>query len=53
MLYNRLGETGLIVSKIGYGNMVNFKIEDEETNVAIIKRAYEAGINFFDTAEMF
>lgn len=33
--------------------MVNFRPEDEEVNTAIIKRAYEAGINFFDTAEMF
>lgn len=33
--------------------MVNFQPEDEEVNTAIIKRAYEAGINFFDTAELF
>lgn len=31
--------------------MINYLPEDEETNIAIIKRAYEAGINFFDTAE--
>ena len=33
--------------------MVNFQHQDEEENTAIIKRAYEAGVNFFDTAEMF
>ena len=31
--------------------MINFKPEDEEENVAIIKKAIESGINFFDTAE--
>ncbi|CAD8209140.1 unnamed protein product [Paramecium octaurelia] len=53
MQYNRLGNTGLLVSQLGFGNMVNFQPEDEEVNVAIIKRAYEAGINFFDTAEFY
>lgn len=33
--------------------MINFQVADEETNVAIIKRAYELGVNFFDTAEIY
>jgi aryl-alcohol dehydrogenase-like predicted oxidoreductase len=36
---------------VGFGNMINYQPEDEETNVAVIKRAFELGINFFDTAE--
>ena len=31
--------------------MINYAKEDEETNTAIIKRAIELGVNFFDTAE--
>lgn len=31
--------------------MINFDPKDEETNIAIVKRAFELGINFFDTAE--
>jgi len=51
MIYSQLGKTGLLVSRIGFGNMINFKPEDEELNIEIIKTCYEAGINFFDTAE--
>lgn len=31
--------------------MINYSKEDEGTNVAIVKRALELGVNFFDTAE--
>lgn len=31
--------------------MINYKPEEQENNTAIIKRALEHGINFFDTAE--
>ncbi|CAD8099628.1 unnamed protein product [Paramecium primaurelia] len=53
MQYNRLGNTGLLVSCLGFGNMINFQPQDEEVNIAIIKRAFDAGINFFDTAEFY
>lgn len=53
MIYTQLGGTGLTVSKIGFGNMINFKPEDEQTNIDIIKACYDAGINFFDTAEKY
>jgi aryl-alcohol dehydrogenase-like predicted oxidoreductase len=53
MEYRYLGNTGLQVSAIGFGNMINFKPEDEEVNVAIVKRALELGVNFFDTAEAY
>lgn len=48
-----MGGSGLQVSRIGFGNMINFKPEDEEVNTEIIKRCYDAGINFFDTAEKY
>lgn len=51
MLYRFLGKSGLEVSALGFGNMINFDPKDEETNIAIVKRAFELGINFFDTAE--
>jgi aryl-alcohol dehydrogenase-like predicted oxidoreductase len=31
--------------------MINHKPEDEEENVAIVKSAFDHGVNFFDTAE--
>ncbi|CAD8149266.1 unnamed protein product [Paramecium pentaurelia] len=52
MEYRRLGSTGLKVSAIGFGNWLN--ADDNETlerNTKIIQKAWELGINFFDTAE--
>ena len=54
MLYRRLGNTGLKVSEISlgswltYGNAVENKIAIET-----IDKAYELGINFFDTANVY
>jgi len=50
MEYRHLGKSGLLVSSIGFGNMINYDIDNEE-NVAIVKKAFDSGINFFDTAE--
>jgi aryl-alcohol dehydrogenase-like predicted oxidoreductase len=53
MEYTRLGKTGLKVSKICLGTMSfgtpNWQpwVLDEEASIALIKQAYEAGINFF------
>lgn len=52
MEYRRLGSTGLKVSAIGFGNWLN--ADDNETlqrNIQIFQKAWELGINFFDTAE--
>lgn len=52
MIYKNLGRSGLKVSAIGLGNWVNGnKPEDIARNEEILKKAWEAGINFFDTAE--
>src|ERR1700744_3281907 len=55
----RLGNTGLKVSRICLGTMTygDPKWRDwvlaEEASRPFIKRAVEAGINFFDTADMY
>ncbi|KAH8921911.1 Aldo/keto reductase [Atractiella rhizophila] len=59
MKYVRLGESGLKVSKIILGCM-NFGSKNsipwamgEEESIALIKAAYDRGINTFDTADMY
>ncbi len=53
MDYTHLGRSGLSVSKLCLGTM-NFGPEtSEEDSHAIMDRALEAGINFFDTANVY
>ena len=53
MEYKRLGRTGLKVSSIALGT-VNFSwVTNEADAFAIMDRALELGINFFDTANMY
>jgi aryl-alcohol dehydrogenase-like predicted oxidoreductase len=53
MEYTHLGRTGLSVSRLVLGTM-NFGPEtDEPTSHAIMDRAHEHGINFFDTANVY
>src|SRR6185312_4001826 len=55
----RLGNTGLKVSRICLGTMTYGTpkwrdwVLDEEASKPFIKRALEAGINFFDTADVY
>ena len=54
MLYRTLGRTGLKVSVLGYGNWLNSNSEEAyQTTKDCIKACYEAGVNFFDTAEVY
>lgn len=59
MEYTRLGTTGLTVSRICLGCMSYGSPEwrpwilDEEAAQPFFRRAVEAGINFFDTADMY
>jgi aryl-alcohol dehydrogenase (NADP+) len=59
MEYVRLGTTGMKVSRICLGTMTYGSskwrdwVLDEEESRPFIKRALEAGINFFDTADMY
>ena len=62
MEYARLGNSGLIVSRLSFGVMTFGKGEgvmasvsktDEATATSILHRALEAGINFFDAADAY
>lgn len=54
MKYRRLGRSGLKVSEIALGSWLTYggSVEDQ-TATACIDRAYELGINFFDTANVY
>ena len=53
MRYTHLGRTGLTVSRVCLGTM-NFGPEtDEPTSFSIMDAGLEAGINFFDTANVY
>lgn len=49
MKYRTLGKTRLEVSEIGFGGIPIQRLPKEEA-AAIVKKAYQSGINFFDTA---
>jgi aryl-alcohol dehydrogenase (NADP+) len=59
MDYVNLGHTGLKVSRLCLGTMTYGSkkwrdwVLDEEESRPLIKRALEAGVNFFDTADMY
>ena len=44
-----LGKTGLMVTVIGFGGIPIQVVSDEEA-VATVRRAYDLGVRFFDTA---
>lgn len=53
MEYRYIGRTGLRVSPICMGTMTFGSQCDEKTAFAIMDKAYENGVNFFDTAELY
>ena len=53
MNYRYIGNSGLRVSEIGLGTMTFGTNADKKTSFAIMDKAYEAGINFLDTAELY
>ncbi len=60
MQYQRLGETGLIVSRLSFGTMTlttgapsAVAKGDQASAEALLSRALDAGINFFDTADVY
>lgn len=53
MDYTHLGRTGLKVSRIALGTMNFGELTDEPTSFSIMDEALEAGINFFDTADVY
>ncbi|SFA96652.1 aldo/keto reductase [Azotobacter beijerinckii] len=53
MQYTHLGRTGLKVSRLALGTMNFGELIDEATSFAIMDEALDAGINFFDTADVY
>ena len=54
MKYNSLGDSGLFLSRLGFGSWVTFKNQlDIPKAVQMMGLAYENGINFFDNAETY
>lgn len=54
MHYRRLGRSGLKISEISLGAWVTFGSQiDEETSIELIQAAYDAGVNFFDNADIY
>jgi len=49
----RLGRTGLAVSEIGLGTMTFGSMADEATSLSILDKAFDAGIDFLDVAEVY
>ena len=54
MVYRSLGRSGLKVSILSYGNMTtNGNNEAEQSHFEMTDKCIRAGINFFDTAEVY
>ena len=53
MQYRYIGKTGLRVSPIALGTMTFGTQCDEKEAYRIMDQAYDAGVNFFDTAELY
>jgi aryl-alcohol dehydrogenase-like predicted oxidoreductase len=53
MAYTHVGRSGLLVSRIALGTMSFGFTADEPTSSAIMDAAIDAGINFFDTADVY
>lgn len=53
MRYAYLGQTGIQVSEICLGTMTFGNEADKEASFRLMDKAHEAGINFFDTANIY
>lgn len=54
MHYRRLGRSGLKVSEISLGAWVTFGAQvDEAVSIELIQAAYDAGVNYFDNADIY
>ncbi|TGM37360.1 aldo/keto reductase [Leptospira biflexa] len=53
MKKRRLGKTGMVVSEICMGTMTFGSSCNEDEAFKILDRAYDAGIDFYDTAEIY
>src|SRR5512146_2788041 len=53
MEYRKLGRSGVFVSPLCLGAMNFGGVANEDDSCAIMQKAVEAGINFFDTANVY
>jgi aryl-alcohol dehydrogenase-like predicted oxidoreductase len=53
MKYTRLGRTGLQVSRLCLGTMTFGLQCDQKTSIAIMDKAFDGGVTFFDTADVY
>jgi voltage-dependent potassium channel beta subunit len=54
MEYRRLGSSGLKISEFSFGAWVTFSSQiDDKIAIECMKLAYDAGVNFFDNAEIY
>src|SRR5512138_3303034 len=54
MEYRHLGKAGIQVSELSLGSWVTFHMQvDVKAAVECMSAAYEAGVNFFDNAEVY
>lgn len=54
MKYRHLGKTGIQVSELSFGSWVTFHNQaDVKSAVDMMAAAYDAGVNFFDNAEVY
>jgi voltage-dependent potassium channel beta subunit len=54
MEYRRLGRSGLQVSTLSFGTWITFgKQIDDKLADSLLSTAYDAGVNFFDNAEVY
>jgi len=65
MLYRKFGHTDLLISEVGFGawgiggpaivgeTPIGWGNVDDNTSIEALKKAYELGINFYDTADFY
>ena len=57
MRYRKLGTTGIEVSEIGFGGFAiggyDYGPTDDRESLAALEKAYDLGVTFFDTADMY
>jgi aryl-alcohol dehydrogenase-like predicted oxidoreductase len=53
MTYRPLGSSGLMVSKVGIGCNAFSRRADADATKAIVREAFDCGINLFDTADVY
>ena len=54
MKYRHLGKAGIQVSELSLGSWVTFNDKTgADASMAMMSAAYDAGVNFFDNAEIY